>query len=138
MMRRVVLVFSRDGTELPDGTELRVRVADEKGTDIRIALDIIRLAHANEYDVGLILSQDQDLSEAASEIRVIAREQRRWIRLASAFPYSPGSRFRRGIDYTDWIPIAKADYDTCIDPTDYRPPAPPPVPPPSSSPSGGP
>jgi uncharacterized LabA/DUF88 family protein len=130
-------LYLGDGSELPDGTDLRVRVADEKGTDIRIAVDIIRLAHANEYDVGLILSQDQDLSEAASEIRFIAREQKRWIRLASAFPCSAGSRFRKGIDKTDWIPIDKADYDTCIDSTDYRPSAPPSSPPPPAPPSTG-
>jgi hypothetical protein len=130
-------LYLGDGSELPDGTELRVRVADEKGTDIRIAVDIIRLAHANEYDVALILSQDQDLSEAASEIRFIAREQRRWIRLASAFPYTPGSRLRRRIDNTDWIPIDKADYDICIDPMDYRPSAKPPPAPPTAPPSTG-
>jgi uncharacterized LabA/DUF88 family protein len=38
---------------------------EEKGVDVRIALDVIRLAHRAEYDVALLFSQDQDLSEVA-------------------------------------------------------------------------
>ena len=30
--------------------------------------DLIRMAHANEYDVALVFTQDQDLSEAVDEI----------------------------------------------------------------------
>jgi uncharacterized LabA/DUF88 family protein len=32
-----------------------------------LALDAVRLARQNAYDVGLILSQDQDLTEAVEE-----------------------------------------------------------------------
>ena len=113
-------------TELPDGTELRVRVGDEKGIDIRIALDIIRMAHADEFDVALVFSQDQDLSEVAREIRTIAKEHARWLRIASAFPQTPTTRNRRGINSTDWIPFDKGMYDSCLDPVDYRPVSPPP------------
>jgi len=93
---------------------------EEKGIDVRIALDVIRMAHRDEYDVALLFSQDQDLSEVAAEIRVIAREQNRWIKIACAFPSSPTSRNRRGIDRTDWIPIDRATYDACLDRRDYR------------------
>jgi uncharacterized LabA/DUF88 family protein len=119
----------RDETiHLPDGTPYTYRVGKEKGIDIRIALDVIALAHQKRFDVGVIFSQDQDLSEAADEIRVIAREQSRWLKLASAYPHSPGCN-RRGIDKTDWVKIDKATYDACIDPRDYRPtPAPTPTP----------
>src|SRR2546422_448621 len=87
--------------------------------DIR-ALAVIRMAHRAEYDVGVILSQDQALSEVAEEIRTIAREQNRWIKIACAFPSSPTSRNRRGIDKTDWIRIDRATYDACLDRRDYR------------------
>jgi hypothetical protein len=96
-------------------------LAEEKGIDVRIAIDVIRMAHRREYDIALIFSQDQDLSEVAAEIRVIAREQDRWIKVASAFPISPTSRNRRGIDRTDWIQIDRATYEACIDRRDYRP-----------------
>jgi uncharacterized LabA/DUF88 family protein len=106
---------------LPDGTSTTVRVGQEKEIDVRIALDIVRLARANEYDVALVFSQDQDLSEVADEIRAIALEQRRWIKIASAYPSSPTSTNRRGINTTDWIRLDRATYDLALDPRDYRP-----------------
>lgn len=105
---------------LPDGRSTTVLVGQEKGIDIRIALDVVRLARENKYDVALIFSQDQDLSEAADEVKTIAREQNRWIKIACAFPHSPASENRRGINGTDWIKIDRSTYDVCIDPTDYR------------------
>jgi uncharacterized LabA/DUF88 family protein len=39
------------------------RVPTEKGIDVRLALDVVRFAHEDLYDVALIFSQDQDLSE---------------------------------------------------------------------------
>lgn len=126
MSRQGVHVFSRPlryrnkRIELPDGTIHTYLTREEKGIDVRIALDVIRMAHRQEYDVALIFSQDQDLSEVAAEIRTISREQRRWIKAACAFPTSPTTRNIRGIDKTDWIHIDRATYDSCIDPRDYR------------------
>jgi hypothetical protein len=71
--------------------------------------------------VAVIFSQDQDLSEVAEEIRTIAQEQDRWIKIVSAFPFSPTSRNRRGIEKTDWIRIDRALYGACLDRRDYRP-----------------
>ena len=105
---------------LPDGKLSVVRVGEEKGIDVRIALDMIHLATEKEYDVALIISQDQDLIEAADEVRRIARDQKRWIKVASAFPDSNSLRNRRGIDRTDWIRIDRTTYDACLDPRDYR------------------
>ena len=105
---------------LPDGTEHTYLAGEEKGIDVRIALDVIRMAHRRGYDVALIMSQDQDLSEVAEEIRVIAREQDRWIKVACAFPFSPTTRNRRGINKTDWIRIGRTTYDACLDRRDYR------------------
>jgi hypothetical protein len=110
--------------KLPDGTEHTFLVGEEKGVDVRIALDVIRLAHRGEFDVALIFSQDQDLSEVAEEIRAVAREQSRWIKIASAFPLSVTSHNRRGIEKTDWIPMDRSMYDACLDRRDYRPKSP--------------
>jgi len=95
-------------------------VGHEKGVDVRIALDIIRLAHQKTYDVGIIFSQDQDLSEVADEVRRISAEQNRWIKLVSVFPVSPTYQNKWGINKTDWIKIDKKIYDSCIDTCDYR------------------
>lgn len=106
---------------LPDGQTRTVLVGQEKGVDVRIALDIVRLARDDGYDVALILSQDQDLSEAVEEVRLESSKQGRWIKIASAFPISLTYANKRGINKTDWIKIDRALYDSCIDPLDYRP-----------------
>jgi uncharacterized LabA/DUF88 family protein len=127
MGRQGVQVFSRSlryrnkTVRLPDKTVHTFLTGEEKGIDVRLALDVIRLAHRRRYDVALVFSQDQDLSEVADEVRLIAKEQARWIKIASAFPSSPTSRNRRGIEKTDWIQIDRATYDICLDRRDYRP-----------------
>lgn len=127
MVRQGVNVFSRplryrlQTIRLPDGTEHSVAVGQEKGVDVRLAIDVVSLAQRNQFDVAIIFSQDQDLSEVAEEIRVIAKEQNRWLKIASAFPVSPIPHNRRGINGTDWIKIDRATYDACLDTRDYRP-----------------
>ncbi len=127
MGRGGVRVFSRPlrrrqaRIRLPGGPTHLFLTREEKGIDVRIAIDVIRMAYEREYEVALLFSQDQDLSEVAREIRVIARKQGRWIKIASAYPRGEGSGKRPGIDLTDWIPIDRATYDACVDPRDYRP-----------------
>ena len=89
--------------------------------DVRLALDMIAIAYQQAADVLLVFSQDQDLSEVADEIRKIASLQNCWLKMACAFPVSPTSNNRRGINGTDWIKIDRAMYDACIDPRNYRP-----------------
>ncbi len=126
MGREGVYVFARPlkyrtrTIRLRDGSVRSFLSGEEKGIDVRLALDAVRMAHRHEYDVAVILSQDQDLSEVAEEVRSIAREQGRWIKIASAFPASPAAPNRRGIDKTDWIRIDRATYDNCLDRRDYR------------------
>jgi hypothetical protein len=127
MGRQGVEVFSRPlryrnkYIRLPDGSTFTFLAGEEKGIDVRIALDVIRLCLTGGYDVALIFSQDQDLSEVADEVRLIARRDARWVKLASAFPCSPTSRNRRGINRTDWIRIDRTVYASCLDHRDYRP-----------------
>jgi uncharacterized LabA/DUF88 family protein len=126
MGQEKVKIFSRSlryrnqTIKLPNGKAQTFLVGQEKGVDIRIALDIIRFAHAKAYDVGVILSQDQDLSEVADEVRILSAEQKRWIKIASAFPVSPAYKNNRGINKADWIKIDRKFYDSCLDTRDYR------------------
>jgi len=119
------LRYHRQEIKVGDGgsIEISVDVPVEKGIDVRLAIDAIRLALHDKYDVAILFSQDQDLSEAVEEIRLIAAESDRWIEVASAFP--AGSRrdraARRGVNNTQWIPIDEAMYMRCIDQRDYRP-----------------
>jgi hypothetical protein len=127
MGRRGVQVYSRPlvyrnkTIAVPSFGDYTFLNGEEKGIDVRLALDALDAAHRNQFDVSLIFSQDQDLSELASLIRLVAGFQKRWIKIASAFLDSPTCTNRRGINQTDWCRIDKATYDKCIDPRDYRP-----------------
>jgi uncharacterized LabA/DUF88 family protein len=114
------LRYRNQTVPLPDGSTTTVLVGQEKGIDVRIALDIVRLARENAYDVALIFSQDQDLTEAVDEVKTISIQQNRWIKVASAFPISPTYENTRGINKTEWIKIDRKTYDACLDPNDYR------------------
>ena len=62
MGRRGVVVYSKPlryrsrRVDLPDGTQHSFPTGEDKGIDVRIALDVIVLAHRREYDVALIFS----------------------------------------------------------------------------------
>lgn len=113
--------YHRQDVVLDDGSSHEVTTPQEKGIDVRLALDIVNLARTKQYTVGVIFSQDQDLSEVVTEVKQIAKEQARWIKLVSAYPNGPNASSSRGINGTDWFRIEKANYDACLDPRDYRP-----------------
>ena len=99
--------------------DTRVPRLQEKGIDLKLGLDLVRLARNRAYDAAIIFSQDGDLVEAVEEVHEIAREQNRWIQVECAYPVAPGVNswpIRRTIPRQ----ITKAIYDTCIDRTDYR------------------
>jgi uncharacterized LabA/DUF88 family protein len=105
----------------PDGSEKTISIAHEKGIDVRLALDVVRMARQGQFDVALIFSQDGDLAEVVSEVKDIAINTGRWLRVASAYPFSSTATAKRGIDGAEWIKMDQAFYDECLDPKDYRP-----------------
>lgn len=126
MGTRKVVTFSRSlryrdqAILLADGTATTAKVGQEKGIDVRIALDVVQLALDGSYDVALIFSQDQDLSEAVREVKNVSRVLGRWLSVACAFPVSPTYTNSRGINGAQWLPINAAQYTACVDPIDYR------------------
>jgi uncharacterized LabA/DUF88 family protein len=108
------------GLEL-DGMPKVVTTPQEKGIDVRLALDLVSLARKRQFDIALIFSQDQDLHEVVREIADISKEQGRPISVACAFPHGPNASSSRGIDQTQWFRMDKDFYDNCLDPRDYRP-----------------
>ncbi len=98
-----------------------VTTPQEKGIDIRLALDVVSTARTKQWDVAVIFSQDQDLAEVVQEVRAIAREQDRWLHVCCAVPHGPRATSGRGIDRTAWFRMDQTFYDTCLDATDYRP-----------------
>jgi hypothetical protein len=65
--------YRKQTIELPDGTEKIVTTPQEKGVDIRLALDVVSLARKRQFDVAIIFSQDQDLAELVQELVDISR-----------------------------------------------------------------
>jgi uncharacterized LabA/DUF88 family protein len=110
----------REKTVTIDGTRHTITVGEEKGIDVRIALDAVSATISNDLDVALIFSQDQDMSEVVDEIKKISRLQKRWIKVACPFPMSPSASNRRGINGAEWLPFDDAVYNSCLDPRDYR------------------
>lgn len=106
---------------MPDGSFQVVTTSQEKGIDVRLALDLVAAARRKEFHIAVIYSQDQDLCEVVEEVKAIAKEQEREILLACAFPAGPNASSRRGVDRTQWIKMDQAFYDACLDPKDYRP-----------------
>ena len=127
MRRAGIVVTSRrlryrmERIRLPDGTAHDVPVQREKGIDLRLGLDVVRMARNGDLDVAVIFSQDQDLAEVAHEIRDISRTRDCWLKVVSAFPHGPNASSDRGIDRTDWFRVDREFYEACLDPRDYRP-----------------
>ena len=115
------LRYHEEEKELPDGTTETVYVPREKGIDLRLALDVVRMARTNQFDAALIFSQDQDLAEMVDEVGRIAKDAKRNIKIACAFPDGPTATSHRGIDRTEWIRLDEDLYNANLDPRDYRP-----------------
>lgn len=106
---------------LPGGTIHVIDTPQEKGIDLRLGLDAVRMARTGQLDVAVIFSQDQDLAEVATEIKDISKSQNKWIKVACAFPVGPNATSPRGIAGAEWVELDRATYDGCLDPRDYRP-----------------
>ena len=129
MRRAGIAVTSRplryrvETVRLPDGSVHDIPVDREKGIDLRLGLDVVRMARNAELDVAIVFSQDQDLAEAGREVRDISRSADRWLKVVSAFSHGPNATSSRcrGIDQTDWFRMDQDFYEACLDPRDYRP-----------------
>ena len=105
----------------PSGDEKVVVTPQEKGVDVRLALDLVKFARKRNFDVAVLFSQDQDLAEVVDEVKEIAADQGRRIGICCPFPSGPNATSRRGVDRTGWFRMDEAFYNACLDPKDYRP-----------------
>ncbi len=83
------LKYRNQTVALPNGTTTTILVGQEKGIDVRIALDVVRMARQESYDIAVIFSQDQDLIEAADEVKSISAAENRRIQGRLRFPNQP-------------------------------------------------
>ncbi len=92
----------------------------EKGIDLKLGLDMVRLARNGDYDTAIVFSQDGDLVEAVEEVYDVAKKQNQRIQVECAYPIAPGIASWPIRRTTTTRQIDRATYDACIDPTDYR------------------
>lgn len=94
----------------------------EKGVDVSLAIDLVRLTYEQQYDAAIIVSQDWDFGPAVRLARQIGTAQGHALSFESCFPYEAGRPMSsRGIPGTDWVHINQSTYDSCYDTRDYRP-----------------
>jgi uncharacterized LabA/DUF88 family protein len=97
----------------------------EKGVDVSIAVDLIKLTYERRYDVAILVSEDSDLGPAIDTARQIAFGAKIKLGFESAFPYD-ADRFKRlgrrpyGIPGAEAVLMSSTTYDACLDPNDYR------------------
>src|ERR1700751_3894582 len=120
--RRAAIIDHYGDPVLEDDGQPVVSVTpQEKGIDVRLALDLVSCARTKQFDIALIFSQDQALQEVAKEIADIAKEQDDYQRVVFPVPVGPGASPRRGSDKTECFKMDQEFYDKCLDPWDYRP-----------------
>lgn len=114
-----VLRYRMETFSMGHGADVTKEIAREKGIDVRIALDMVAAAYSDQCNGILVFSQDQDLAEAVSEVKAIAKSKKKFIHLASAFPMSRKSYNRNGLKGTKEIYIDEDLYLKCKDPRGY-------------------
>ncbi len=73
----------------------QVLVGREKGIDTRLALDLIRLALDNVYDLAIVVSGDSDMDEAVREVFDLRPFLGRWISVENGAPRAAGKKYVR-------------------------------------------
>jgi uncharacterized LabA/DUF88 family protein len=91
--------------------------AREKGIDTRMSLDMLKVSAKPGVAKIIILSLDQDLCEAVSDIHALAAEQGRKMDITTVFPEFPPQkgRFCRPIRGTRAFTLRERDYYLCRD-----------------------
>jgi hypothetical protein len=92
----------------------------EKGVDVSIAIDLLKLTYEKAYDTAILVTGDSDLGPAVKLAKEIAKTYAAFPKYESAFVFEKDRHEQRGVPGTIWVHIDKALYDACRDPTDYR------------------
>lgn len=85
------LRYRSEWTQRGDGQWQLYRCPQEKGVDVRLALDMVAAAYENKCDAMVIMTEDSDLQQAVDRCLQIARSQDRKLLIANAFPHDPSN-----------------------------------------------
>jgi uncharacterized LabA/DUF88 family protein len=99
-------------------------VGREKGIDLRIGLDMLRLARHRQYDVAVLVSEDADLNQAVNELMDLREELGIWLAVEHVYAHSPSSGFpgTRLASCKRELAIDPAMFESIRDDTDYTKP----------------
>ena len=95
--------------------------AQEKGIDVALAVDFVRMAIMGEFDVGVIMSTDTDLRPALEAVLSLRPQGGPICEVAAwAKPgcHSPRLSVPSAKIWCHWL--SEADYLSVADPTDYN------------------
>lgn len=105
---------------------IEIQQGREKGVDVRLALDLVRLAVEGEYDVGVVVSTDTDLDEAIRDVYELRQQTGKWLAVENAvcvLPVDPitGRRppYKRLSSASRLLHIDQQIFDQIRDDTDY-------------------
>jgi len=73
----------------------------EKGVDVSLSVDLVRLTYEQAYDAAIIVSQDWDFGPAVRLAKQIATTQHRNLSFDSCFPYDGSYGSNRGVPGTN-------------------------------------
>ena len=75
-------LFNNKRIRISDDVSLMVKVPEEKGTDVNLAVQLVHDAHAGKFNTAVVVSNDSDLAES---IRIVANELHLNIGIVSPF-----------------------------------------------------
>lgn len=93
----------------------RVTVRSDADIMLRQSLDIHSDVLRNRVDVVLLFSKENKYIELVESIKKTAREEDRWIKIVTVYPYQEGrgKAGYAGINHTDWECVDSHMYKSC-------------------------
>jgi hypothetical protein len=93
----------------------RVTVRSDADIMLRQSLDIHSDVLRNRVDVVLLFSKENKYIELVESIKKTAREEDRWIKIVTVYPYQEGrgKAGYAGINHTDWACVDSHMYKAC-------------------------
>lgn len=110
------LRYRNEWTQRNDGEWRVYRSPQEKGVDVRLALDMVAETYKRRCDAMVIMTEDSDLQQAVDRCLEISNDQGRKLMIANAVPQDFTVHFpRRVLKQTIPMRFDKAFYESHLD-----------------------
>lgn len=74
-----------------ESTTARVKYWEQKGVDVRLAIDMLAKAHRGEYDAAVLISGDNDFVDLVTAVKEMGKHV-----FNATCPANPGRRYHPG------------------------------------------